>query len=456
MAMKLTESYVQSIISKLKTDVQALAVFKGEYNVQLKEYKEQSEVTDDDGKSSKKAEQARNNAAKLEAKHNELKDKLQQSKKDAEQLKNRLNQELSGVKHNIRTFNSRTRSLRTNKKLLTPAEKAAERDARRLEKWLQELNTLLQSSQHQLKSDNTITDPNFRYDPSWVMLFDRKGNPFLKSRGRESFQETIHFDSGFGISQRPNPVHVKINEGFKPSFNPSDAFIAKALFEKPEYGGVPVYEVKKKDWVSSGPSLLDQLYTAKNIYPYPKRGISGYTPPVSSNYQGVNFGQQNIMNSYGHSIGQVHNNYGNREIRNNMGGLEGKIHNEFGREFLVDSSGSKSEILVDGSVLNPYGVKQSTISNYSSATPSMPSGGGYSPVTPISTFMSNIGSGMAGMGSYSPSSNSMGSSGQYSGSHGASLGSSGGSYSGSHGASLGGSSGMGGGSGGFGGPGGGF
>lgn len=436
MAIKLTESYFVSVISDLKKNIQAFSVFKSEYKRQKKAHEEQSTETDGEG-SSQKAEKDRKNLQKLENKYNELKGNLSNTHEQAQQLKMSLQQALPAAKYDLRIIKSGAGNLRSGKNRLGKAEQAQKRELQRLEKWLSELSTWLQSSNDLLNRSDQATDSNYVDDQSWKLIFDREGNPMLKSNTSDPVQETVHFDQNFNISERYNPVHVKVNESYKPAFNPVDAFLAKALFEKPVAGGSPIYEPQKSTWVSSGPSYLDQLISAKDLYPYKQRD---YTPSTSyqkpsSPYLGVNFGQQYVNNSYGHKIGEIHNNFGNREIRNNMGGLEGKIQNEYGREFLVDSGGTKREVLADGSILNQYGVKESSISNYSA--PSMQPAG-YSPPAPISTFMSSIGSGMAGTGSYSPASFGTGSNVGYAGSHGASLGGSSGQYAGSYGASLGG------------------
>lgn len=364
---QLTQSYIQSCIGELKQKIQVFSQFRGEYSSKINELARQQEQTSSaDGGGSDTSEKASNEAENLRKRFAKLKNELQQVHNRVTALQNRLKSAHQSAKQDVRTIQSKQRSLKQDTSVLNAALSAAQREVQRLGSMLQELSRWLASSQHLLNkgepSANAVGSGSSA--SSWVMRTDSYGNPMIKSREGNLVQETIHFDKHFGVTAS----HVNPQKGNSQFMNPSDAFVANALFNT-TIKGSGSYTPAKNEWMESGPSLADQLVSLKQMNPYEERTYNSYNSPImnkvnnQSNY-GANFGKQDVYNSYGHKLGEVKNNHGNREIRNNSGGLEGKIENYFGQERLVRQDGTRQDIRGDGAVLNQYGVSQSQISNY--------------------------------------------------------------------------------------------
>lgn len=366
---QLTQSYIQSVIGDLKQKIQVFSQFRGEYSSRINQLAaEQKQQTEDaDTENSDKVEQARAEAEKLRNRYNKLKKELQEVHNTALALHSRLKSAHQSAKQDVRTIQRKQSSLKHDKKLLDSGLSAAQSEVQRLGRMLQELSSWLASSQHLLSAAEppAVGAGNGLSASSWVMKTDKHGNPMLESREGSLFQETIHFDKHFGVTAS----YVKPKKGNSQFINPSDAFIADALLNSGSKG-TNSYTPTKKEWIGSGPSLTDQLFSAKEMMPYQVRPNYFNTLPSWKTYEstpgnyGRNFGGQDVYNHGGYKLGEVHNNFGNREIRNNMGGLEGKIENYFGQERLVRPDGTRHDIRGDGAVLNQYGVSQSQISNY--------------------------------------------------------------------------------------------
>ena len=366
---QLTQSYIQSVIGDLKQKIQVFSQFRGEYNSRISqlaaEQKQQPEGADTED--SDKVEKARAEAEKLRIRYIKLKKELQEIHNTALVLHSRLKNAHQSAKQDVRIIQGKQRSLKHDKKLLDSALSAAQSEVQRLGSMLQDLSRWLASSQQLLSAaePSVAGAGGDSSASSWVMRTDSYGNPMLKSREGSLFQETIHFDNHFGVTAS----HVKHKKGDSLFMNPSDAFIADALFNT-AIKGSGSYTPAKKEWLSAGPSLTDQFFSAKQMMPYQDRpnyfntlpSLKPYNSPPA-NY-GMDFGRQDLYNHVGNKLGEVKNNFGSREIRNNMGGLEGKIENHFVQERLVRPDGTRHDILGDGAVLNQYGVSQSQISNY--------------------------------------------------------------------------------------------